>query len=117
MSSRAALLAFAFASGCYSPDDHDAAYDLAFCDKVFECEEDENLPFLPYASVEECVIFREDARAESGGTSSDETCDFDASVGKACVEDLTTLSCPSYDEGRFPVACAQVCGQDEASEG
>ncbi|MBK7758911.1 MAG: hypothetical protein IPO67_04735 [Deltaproteobacteria bacterium] len=117
MSSRAALLAFALTWGCYSPDDHDAAYDLAFCDKVFECEEDDNLPFLPYTTVEECVVFREDARAESGGTSSDETCAFDASVGKACVEDLTALPCPSYDEGRFPTACAQVCGPNEASEG
>ena len=117
MSPRAALLALAFASGCYSPDDHDAAYDLAFCDKIFECEDPESIPYLPYATVEECVVFREDARAESGGTSSDETCDFDPSVGKACVEDLTALQCPTNEEGRFPEACAQVCGLSEASEG
>lgn len=101
----------AFWVGCYSPERFDEDYDLAFCEKVFECEDETAIPYLPYQTLDECVSFRTEQREEQGGTAEDEDCAYNAGVAQQCVEDLTDLACPSYTSGSFPGSCVQVCGE------
>lgn len=105
------LLPLAALCACYSPETFDEDYDLAFCEKVFECEEADALPFLPYGDVAECQTFRAEQREQNGGTAQNEECAYDAGVAKQCVEDLNTLACPSYTAGSFPSSCVAVCGE------
>ena len=105
---RRAWLSLLALAACYGPETFDEDYDLAFCEKVFECEDADALPYLPYESSEDCVAFRATQREEQGGTADNEECEYDANLGKQCVEDMTSLPCPSYNSASFPSSCVQV---------
>lgn len=87
--------------GCgYSEDAFISDYSQAYCAKLEECE---MLELMQFDSVDACVDAFE---AAADGDDSEDECDFQGDMGKACVEETESASCDSWDTP----SCAEVCG-------
>ena len=106
--------ALLLATACYNEARYDADYDVAFCDKVFECSDPMVVEFLPYQNVEDCLSYRarihEEEREEAEASNEDPTCDFDPQSAQDCVDATANMGCEAYNAGSFPPVCDDVCG-------
>lgn len=107
-------LTFALLAACYSPEDFSADYNAVQCDKIYECNDEAVLEYIPNRGedLESCY-----AERDEDSPSDVEDCAFDAKVGQECVEEMSRLTCSDYNGGtNWPASCDLVCGED-ADEG
>lgn len=107
---RALPLAGLLIAGCYSEQRFVEDFDLAFCEKVFECSDASVLPFLPYDDVAGCQDYRAEQTDEEDPLGED--CVYDAREAEACVTEYAALSCGAYEDGEQPQSCDRVCAAE-----
>ncbi|MCB9743706.1 MAG: hypothetical protein H6740_13990 [Alphaproteobacteria bacterium] len=107
---RALPLVALLLAGCYSEQRFVEDYDLAFCEKVFECSDESVLPFLPYDDVADCQEYRAGQTDEEHPLGED--CAYDGGEAEDCVIGYEALSCREYEDGEQPTACDQVCASE-----
>ena len=96
------------AVGCgYSEEKYADDLTEVLCNKYDECDWNE---LLGYESVDDCLA----AADESSDGETDDSCDFDGTAAKACVDGMDALTCDELsDFTAWPSECSDVCGTAE----
>ena len=80
-------------------------YSLSFCEKVFECYDQNAVENAGYgADVPECQV-----TIAASLEAVESTCDHDPMNAQLCVEALESLDCDDFTSGRLPSSCDEVC--------
>jgi hypothetical protein len=94
--------------GCYSPAQYEDDYNVAICDKSYECYDDAAIEYLAYDSFEQCVAERDWPETD------DDDCVFDPDQAKLCVDETEGMNCVEFLGGLYPAPCDLVCGAPDA---